>query len=198
MRRRGPPHPAPESPHDSRTKHPSLDFLAHPHNFTRSTSSNSSTSQQTRKPSWHCHNWQTDYVVFQACSHLHPITMAPPANSTPSVPQPQFPTHNAPRVWVISAGDSPIGISVARQALEHGDCIATGVMPAEVEGDGIRSAPFKAFLAEVGRNASKGWMERLRVFTLDVRCGSSSLLLFRHWRHDIEQISSSYVQWIRG
>jgi len=89
------------------------------------------------------------------------------ANST--TPAAQFPTHNAPRVWLITAGDSPIGISIARQALTHGDHVVSGIIPAEFERDGARSEEFKNFLSEVGRKSGEGWKERLRIVALDVR-----------------------------
>lgn len=83
-------------------------------------------------------------------------------------PNPQFPTHNAPRVWLITSGDSPIGISLARQVLAHGDYVVTGIVPADFERYDGRSEDFKAFLADVGRKSQGGW-DRLRVVALDIR-----------------------------
>ncbi|EXJ62475.1 hypothetical protein A1O7_02912 [Cladophialophora yegresii CBS 114405] len=82
-------------------------------------------------------------------------------------PTPQFPTHNAPRVWLLTSGDSPIGISVARQVLEHGDYVVSGIIQAEFENDGARSQEFKRFLSQVGR--TPGMKERLKVVALDIR-----------------------------
>ena len=87
------------------------------------------------------------------------------------IPPLQFPTHNAPRVWFITSGDSPVGISLARQALEHGDNVVSGIIPGEFESDQERSQDFKYFLAEVGR--SMGWKERLKVVALDIRYENS-------------------------
>ncbi|KKY25605.1 putative short chain dehydrogenase reductase family protein [Phaeomoniella chlamydospora] len=84
-------------------------------------------------------------------------------------PTPQFPTHNAPRVWLITAGDSPIGISLARSVLSHGDYVVSGIIPAEFEREGTRSEEFKNFLAEVGAKVGEGWKDRLRIVALDVR-----------------------------
>ena len=82
-------------------------------------------------------------------------------------PTPQFPTNNAPRVWLLTSGDSPVGISVARQVLDHGDYVVSGIIQAEFENDGARSEEFKSFLSEVGR--TNGWKERLKVVALDIR-----------------------------
>lgn len=89
--------------------------------------------------------------------------------ATSSIPAPQFPTQNAPRVWLITSGDCPIGISVARKVLAHGDYVVSGIIPAEFERDGARSEEFKDFLAEVGQKSREGWKERLRIVALDVR-----------------------------
>jgi hypothetical protein len=89
------------------------------------------------------------------------------ANGTVPSSAPQFPTHNAPRVWLITSGDSPIGISTARQVLDHGDYVVSGILQAEFENDGARSQEFKDFLSEVGR--SSGWKDRLKVVALDIR-----------------------------
>lgn len=88
-------------------------------------------------------------------------------------PTPQFPTHNAPRVWLLTSGDSPIGISVARQVLDHGDYVVSGIIQAEFENDGARSQEFKSFLSEVGR--TPGMKERLKVVALDIRYASLSI-----------------------
>ncbi len=84
----------------------------------------------------------------------------------------QFPTHNAPRVWLLTSGDSPVGISLARHVLSHGDYVVSGIIPAEFEKDGSRSEEFKKFLSEVGRRGGDGWKERLRIVALDIRCAS--------------------------
>ena len=83
-------------------------------------------------------------------------------------PSPQFPTHNAPRVWLLTSGDSPIGISLARRALTHGDYVVTSINPADVERDEGRSEAFRGFLADVNNKVSEGWQDRLRVVALDV------------------------------
>jgi len=84
--------------------------------------------------------------------------------------EPKFPTHNAPRVWFLSCANSPIGISLCRHLLAHGDHVVAGVMAAEFEQEEDRSADFKEFLEEVGAQQDKEtWRARLRVVALDVR-----------------------------
>ncbi|KAK4550474.1 hypothetical protein LTR36_000053 [Oleoguttula mirabilis] len=84
--------------------------------------------------------------------------------------EPKFPTHNAPRVWFITCANSPVGISLCRHLLAHGDYITAGVLPVEFEKHEDRSADFKEFLEEVGTSQDKeNWRARLRVVALDVR-----------------------------
>jgi NAD(P)-dependent dehydrogenase (short-subunit alcohol dehydrogenase family) len=85
------------------------------------------------------------------------------------IPAPQFPTHNQPRVWLLTSGDSPIGISLARKVLAHGDYVVAGIIPAEFEREGERSEDFKDFLADIGSQNNDGWIDRLRIVALDVR-----------------------------
>lgn len=84
--------------------------------------------------------------------------------------EPKFPTHNAPRVWFITCANSPVGISLCRHLLAHGDYITAGVLPVEFERHEEQSADFKEFLEEVGSSQDKeNWKARLRVVALDVR-----------------------------
>lgn len=92
---------------------------------------------------------------------------SPSAASAPS----HFPAHEGSRVWILSSGDSPIGIALARQALLHGDCVVAGVRETNSEREDPRSADFEAFYADVLTRADLGYGERLRARTLDIRCG---------------------------
>ena len=84
--------------------------------------------------------------------------------------EPKFPTHNAPRAWFLTCANSPIGISLCRHLLAHGDYVTAGVQPVEFEKHEDRSADFKDFLEEVGTQQDKEtWRARLRVVALDVR-----------------------------
>ncbi|KAI9832543.1 MAG: hypothetical protein M1819_004333 [Sarea resinae] len=91
----------------------------------------------------------------------------------PLNPPYQFPPHNAPRVWFLTSGSSPIGIALSRQVLDHGDYVISGVLPSEFERDDLdRSRDFRAFLNEVGQKGKEGWRGRLRVVGLDSVVGT--------------------------
>ncbi|KAK3684663.1 hypothetical protein LTR37_020064 [Vermiconidia calcicola] len=82
--------------------------------------------------------------------------------------EPKWPTHNAPRAWFLTCANSPIGISLCRHLLAHGDYVTAGVQPVEFEKHEDRSADFKEFLEEVGTQQDKEtWRARLRVVALD-------------------------------
>ncbi|TKA22682.1 hypothetical protein B0A50_07775 [Salinomyces thailandicus] len=80
---------------------------------------------------------------------------------------PKFPTHNAPRVWFLTCATSPMGISLCKHLLEHGDYVTAGVLPIEFDKHEARSADFKDFIEEVGTKDS--CKTRLRVVALDIR-----------------------------
>ncbi|SMY28459.1 unnamed protein product [Zymoseptoria tritici ST99CH_1A5] len=111
---------------------------------------------------------------------------------------PKFPPHNAPRVWFITCANSPVGISLCRHLLAHGDYVTAGVQPVEFEREEERSRDFKSFLESLSTpgptkdNVEDGsgtegpsdrskerlekqererelWKSRLRVVALDVR-----------------------------
>lgn len=88
--------------------------------------------------------------------------------------RPQFPSHNEPRVWVITAGDSPIGISVTRQILAHGDYALLGLIHSSLDRDERRREEFDTFLAEVDEHHDEGWGDRLKSVPLDFRYDSLS------------------------
>ncbi|KAF2097053.1 NAD(P)-binding protein [Rhizodiscina lignyota] len=114
------------------------------------------------------------------------MTDAPPSSSNPSASNapvhtpaqppktPQFPPHNAPRVWLLTNGASPISINLARHLLAHGDYVVTCVSPWEIEKEERRGREFGAFWEEIRRQGSKSntkmkpWKERVRVVPLDV------------------------------
>lgn len=94
--------------------------------------------------------------------------------ATPPPPTPRFPTHNEPRVWFLTSGDSPIAIALAKQLLAHGDFVVAGIPPGEAERDEERTAEFRELLHDVGQKSGPGgeWRDRMRVLMLDVRCAS--------------------------
>lgn len=89
----------------------------------------------------------------------------------PDYSRPQFPAHSEPRVWLITAGDSPIGISVTRQVLKHGDYALVGLAHTYLDLDECRREAFGEFLAEVESHRGEGWVERFKTVPLDIRCG---------------------------
>lgn len=91
-------------------------------------------------------------------------------HSSPNYSRPLFPAHNEPRVWVITAGDSPTGISVARQVLAHGDYVYLGLAHFNLERDECRQEGFEAFLAEIESQRDEGWPDRTKTAPLDIRC----------------------------
>ncbi|KAF2267602.1 short chain dehydrogenase/reductase family protein-like protein [Lojkania enalia] len=91
-----------------------------------------------------------------------------PSSARPPRPRsPHFPPHNAPRVWFVTNGASPIAIALARQVLDHGDYFVAGVLPGEFEKREGQTEDFRAFLEDVKK--TERWRERLRVVGLDGR-----------------------------
>ncbi|KAG8625934.1 hypothetical protein KVT40_006335 [Elsinoe batatas] len=108
-------------------------------------------------------------------------TTSPPSSPKPPPPAtepdlkpprvPKFPAHNAPRVWFLTSASSPIGISLSRHLLAHGDYIIAGLPPSDLS---TPSSPFRLFLAEIASTPSKAtWKPRLLPLPLDVRNMSS-------------------------
>ncbi|KAL8947501.1 MAG: hypothetical protein Q9222_006220 [Ikaeria aurantiellina] len=109
----------------------------------------------------------------------HPSTAASPAiraahrrfnGMTKSTPASKFPAHSEPRVWLLTAGKSPIGIALSRQLLAHGDSVVFGTKLNDAIGqvdDQISS--FSTFWHEEVE-AQEGWKSRARVIGLDGRC----------------------------
>ncbi|KAJ9490775.1 hypothetical protein VN97_g2479 [Penicillium thymicola] len=89
-------------------------------------------------------------------------------NNPPFDARAQFPSHNEPRVWLITAGDSPIGLSVARQVLAHGDYAFLGLAHSALDRDERRRDEFEAFRAEVEHHGD-GWAQRMKTVPLDTR-----------------------------
>ncbi|KAF2015317.1 NAD(P)-binding protein [Aaosphaeria arxii CBS 175.79] len=96
----------------------------------------------------------------------HPSS-APSASRPPRPRSPHFPPHNAPRVWFITSGTSPISIALAKHVLDHGDYVVAGVLPIDFEKREGQSEDFRTFLEEVKK--TERWRERLRVVGLDGR-----------------------------
>ena len=95
-----------------------------------------------------------------------PGLQSPPPLPPQPPPEPAFPAHDEPRVWLISSGDSPIGITVSRQVLEHGDYVVSGLVPASLTRAEGRREQFTEFMEDIEQ---RGWKERFRPVALDIR-----------------------------
>lgn len=78
----------------------------------------------------------------------------PPVPSYAPPKKPQWPVHNAPRVWFLTDGLAPIAIALSRHLLEHGDYIVAGIVPEEF--DSPRGDELKALMADVARESNEG------------------------------------------
>lgn len=81
-----------------------------------------------------------------------------------------FPVSNSPRVWVVTSADTPVGISLLRRVLDHGDFLVAGIDGAAFESNARKSKGFKEVLTEIAHYPSrKDWQNRLKVVYLDLR-----------------------------
>lgn len=81
-----------------------------------------------------------------------------------------FPVSNSPRVWLISSADTPVGISLLRKILDHGDFLIAGIDQGAFESDSPKSKGFKEVLTEIAHFPSrKDWRTRFQVVSLDLR-----------------------------
>jgi len=94
------------------------------------------------------------------------------------IPAVSFPTHNSPRVWFFTSALSPLAVRLIKLLLAHGDYIAAGLPPNEIEDDD-RSAEFRELINECksGRKDREGWKDRIRGIRCDGRvmgqCGAA-------------------------
>jgi hypothetical protein len=102
-------------------------------------------------------------------SHAQKALAPLPMTETDSSSRSHFPSHSERRVWLISSGDSPIGVFLARQILAHGDCVVSGLIPSNLLRDESRRDQFEAFLEDVERYTEQGWKSRFRAVMLDIR-----------------------------
>lgn len=81
-----------------------------------------------------------------------------------------FPVSNSPRVWLISSADTPVGISLLRKVLDHGDFLIAGIDQGAFESDSPKSKGFREVLTEIAHYPSrKDWRARFQVISLDLR-----------------------------
>lgn len=100
---------------------------------------------------------------------------------------PTFPAHTTPRIWLITAGDCPVGSSLIRHLLIHGDVVVCGIHPPTVQ-----HPDFLALLDEA--KAQESW--RLTVLPLDIRLKHQCQSIVaetkrRHGRIDVLLICTS-------
>lgn len=85
---------------------------------------------------------------------------------TSSAQAPNFPSHNAPRVWFLSSADSPIGVALARRVLDHGDYVVAGLPVIDHEEREERSLEFRMLLKEIRQE--DGTKNKLRPVAYDI------------------------------
>lgn len=95
-----------------------------------------------------------------------------------SLPAASFPTHNSPRVWFVTSALSPLIVRLIRLLLSHGDYVAAGLPPQEIEDD-ERSREFRELINECKsmKKDREGWKDRIRGIRCDGRimgqCGAA-------------------------
>ncbi|TVY80352.1 Retinol dehydrogenase [Lachnellula suecica] len=98
--------------------------------------------------------------------------------SKSQIPAASFPTHNSPRIWFLTSALSPLAVRLIKLLLAHGDYVAAGLPPTEIEDDD-RSAEFRELINECksGRKDREGWKDRIRGIRCDGRimgqCGAA-------------------------
>ncbi|QIX01821.1 hypothetical protein AMS68_007338 [Peltaster fructicola] len=79
----------------------------------------------------------------------------------------KFPAHEAPRVWFITCANTPIGVALCRQLLDHGDSIVAGVAPALTT---EANSGLKDLMEQLSANGRRDSMQaRLKVIALDLK-----------------------------
>ncbi|ESZ93577.1 NAD(P)-binding protein [Sclerotinia borealis F-4128] len=103
---------------------------------------------------------------------------AGPSNASTSTPSKarsaSFPIHNSPRVWFLTSALSPLSVRLIRLLLKHGDYIAAGLPPDEIEDD-ERSAEFRELINDCnsGSKQCEGWKDRIRGIKAKSQCGAA-------------------------
>ena len=84
---------------------------------------------------------------------------------------PQFPDSSDPRTWLLTSAASPLGLTLARALLAHGDNVVLGALPSDLDiySEDHRTREFHTFVREEVER--EGWKERCIVTELDGRCG---------------------------
>ncbi|KAI6710646.1 hypothetical protein B2J93_1625 [Marssonina coronariae] len=69
------------------------------------------------------------------------------AGTKVQTPGASFPMHNSPRVWFLTSALSPLAVRLIKLLLAHGDNVAAGLPPGEIENE-ERSAEFRELINE--------------------------------------------------
>lgn len=102
----------------------------------------------------------TDQVASDS-TKAEPSSQQPATKPAATRPKsPGFPPHNAPRVWFLTNGSSPIKIELARKVLDHGDYVVASVQPQDERRD-----DFMDFLEEVKQKPERA--KKVRAVQLD-------------------------------
>ncbi|KAF7932227.1 hypothetical protein EAE99_003467 [Botrytis elliptica] len=101
---------------------------------------------------------------------------AGPSNNPLKIPVASFPTHNSPRVWFLTSALSPLSVRLIRLLLKHGDYVAAGLPPSEIEDD-ERCVEFKELINDCNsiKKQCEGWKDRIRGIRVDGRAKSQCL-----------------------
>ncbi|TVY14701.1 Retinol dehydrogenase 8 [Lachnellula arida] len=115
------------------------------------------------------------------------------------IPAVSFPTHNSPRVWFLTTALSPLAVRLIKHLLAHGDYVAAGLPPAEIEDDD-RSAEFRELINECksGRKDREGWKDRIRAVVGTVEELSTNTYTQNLVRDQFETIFFSQVNFIKA
>lgn len=87
---------------------------------------------------------------------------------TQSTREYKFPVHDGPRVWFVTCANSPIGASLCRQLLAHGDSIVAGLLPAHMnEG---HNGDFQDLIDDISSNdQGERQQAKIKLIELDIR-----------------------------
>ena len=79
-----------------------------------------------------------------------------------------FPSHAEPRVWFITDAVSPVGVSIAREVLAHGDIVVAGHDTVNAS----KEDPSRLHELDLLHEDAQihGWRDRLQVVNFKSRC----------------------------
>lgn len=78
-----------------------------------------------------------------------------------------WPRHDVPRVWFMTDGNSPIATALARQLLDHGDCVVVGTTRRVAGNSEEDRDDLLALQVDVEKDAEA--KKRLQTISIDIR-----------------------------